>query len=148
MPQTKTTRWAALLAGLWGGMIFGIGAVGAPSSFAVASSAIAGQVAGRMFANEARLSLALCVISLILVRRQAQSDSQEGRGSVFSTNLLLVLGALFCTMFGYYAILPMMAAAKAGQGVLSFGALHGISAGSFVLKGLLVLTLAWRLSAR
>jgi hypothetical protein len=41
----------------------------------------------------------------------------------------------------------MMDAARAGQGSLSFGALHGISAGFFVLKGLLVLALAWRLTA-
>ena len=41
----------------------------------------------------------------------------------------------------------MMAAAKAGQGALSFGALHGISAVFFLLKGLLILALAWRLSA-
>ena len=40
----------------------------------------------------------------------------------------------------------MMAAARAGQGGLSFGALHAVSGGLFVLKGLLVLALAWRLS--
>ena len=43
-------------------------------------------------------------------------------------------------------VLPMMAAARAGQGSLSFGALHGLSAGFFGLKGLLVLALAWRLT--
>jgi hypothetical protein len=57
-----------------------------------------------------------------------------------------LLGVLFCTVAGYFAIQPMMAAARAGQGSLSFGALHGISSAFFVLKGLLVLALAWRLS--
>jgi hypothetical protein len=42
---------------------------------------------------------------------------------------------------------PMMAAARAGQGTVSFMTLHAISAGLFVLKGLLVLALAWRLSS-
>jgi hypothetical protein len=40
----------------------------------------------------------------------------------------------------------MMEAARAGQGALSFGMLHAISAGFFLLKGLLVLALAWRLT--
>jgi hypothetical protein len=41
----------------------------------------------------------------------------------------------------------MMAAARAGQGAWSFGALHAASSGLFGLKGLLVLALAWRLTA-
>jgi hypothetical protein len=40
----------------------------------------------------------------------------------------------------------MMAAARAGQGIWSFGALHGLSAAMFGLKGLLALALAWRLA--
>ena len=40
----------------------------------------------------------------------------------------------------------MMEAARAGQGPVSFGTLHAVSGGLFVLKGLLVLALAWRLS--
>ena len=62
--------------------------------------------------------------------------------------MLLALGALFCTVAGYYAIQPMMAAARAGQGAWSFGALHGASSVFFGLKGLLVLALAWRLAPR
>jgi hypothetical protein len=65
-----------------------------------------------------------------------------------NTNLLLVLGTLFCTIVGYFVLQPLMAAARAGEGSLSFGALHGISAALFALKGLLVLALAWRLTAR
>jgi hypothetical protein len=41
----------------------------------------------------------------------------------------------------------LMAAARAGQGPWSYGALHAASASLFVLKGLLVLALAWRLTA-
>jgi hypothetical protein len=66
---------------------------------------------------------------------------------VFTANLMLLLGTLFCTVAGHFAVLPLMDAARAGQGSLSFGMLHGISAGFFVLKGLLVLALAWRLTA-
>ena len=66
---------------------------------------------------------------------------------MFSANLMLLLGTLFCTVAGYFAVQPMLEAARAGQGAVSFGMLHAASAGFFVLKGLLVLALAWRLNA-
>lgn len=51
--------------------------------------------------------------------------------------------ALFCTVAGYYGLQPMMADAKAGHGIASFAALHGVSLGFFGVKGLAVLALAW-----
>ncbi len=145
----SASRVAALLAGLWAGTILAIGLIGAPAGFAVlATPAEAGRVAGRMFAVEAPLSLALAVAIFLLERRRARDEAEAGRGSQFNANMLLALGALFCTVAGYYAIQPMMAAARAGQGAWSFGALHGASTALFALKGLLVLSLAWRLSPR
>ena len=38
----------------------------------------------------------------------------------------------------------LMAAAKAGQGLLSFGQLHALSAAFYLVKVALVLALAWR----
>ena len=61
---------------------------------------------------------------------------------------MLALGALFCTVAGYFALQPMMAAARAGEGGLSFGALHALSAGFYAVKTALVVALAWRLTAR
>jgi len=139
-------RLACLVAGLWAGLILGIAAIGAPAGFANLASDVARRVAGRMFAQEAYLSLAVGVILLLLVRRQARFDAEAGRGSIFSTNVVLVFGTLFCTMLGYFAIQPLMATARAGQGLWSFGALHALSAALFGLKGLLALALAWRLS--
>jgi hypothetical protein len=145
----SVARLAALLAGLWAGVILAIGLIGAPAGFAVLPTpAEAGRVAGRMFAVEAPLSLALAVAIFVLERRRARDDAEAGRGSQFTASMLLALGALFCTVAGYYAIQPMMAAARAGQGAWSFGALHGASMAFFGLKGLLVLALAWRLAPR
>jgi multisubunit Na+/H+ antiporter MnhB subunit len=102
-----------------------------------------------MFAVEAYVSLAVAVIVLILTRRSASVEPEQPVVPALNTDVLLVLGTLFCTVAGYFVIQPMMAAARAGQGGgLSFGALHGLSAGFFALKALLVLLLAWRLAAR
>jgi hypothetical protein len=90
----------------------------------------------------------LGVLLLVMVRTKARVDAAAGAGSVFSTDLMLVLGTLFCTVAGYFAIQPMMEAARAGQGKLSFGALHAISAGFYALKMLLIAALAWRQTAR
>ncbi len=146
MKHLDSRRLACLVAGVWAGLILGIAAIGAPAGFANLSPDVAGRVAGRMLAQEAYLSLVVGVILLLLERRQARLDAEAGRGSVFSTNVVLVLGTLFCTMLGYFAVQPMMVAARAGQGLWSFGALHGLSAAMFGLKGLLALALAWRLS--
>jgi len=144
----KALRWAAWLAGLWAGILLGIGLIGAPAGFATSLPETAGRTAGRMFAQEAYLSLVLAVVLFLMLRQQARTAAEAGHGSVLNANMLLVLGALFCTVAGYFALQPMMAAARAGQGSLSFGALHGISAGLFGLKALLVAVLAWRLAGR
>jgi len=140
-------RFAVLIAGVWAGILAGIGAIAAPSAFAVLARPEAGRFVGRLFEQEAYLSLALAVVLLVLERsRRTGEPGATGQPSLFTANLMLLLGTLFCTVAGHFALLPMMDAARAGQGSLSFGALHGISAGFFVLKGLLVLALAWRLT--
>jgi hypothetical protein len=141
------TRGAALLAGLWAGALLCIGLVAAPAGFATLAAPDAGRVAGRMLAQEATLSLVLAAVLFLVERRRARDAVATGSGSVLSTNILLLMGVLFCTVAGYYAIQPMMVAARAGQGAWSFGALHVVSAGFFGLKTLLVLALAWRLTA-
>ena len=144
----STTRWAAWLAGLWTGWLIGIALVGAPAAFAVAAPETAGRIAGRMFAQEAYVGIAMAVVLFLMLRRQARLAAEAGVGSLLSANMLLVLGALFCTVAGYFALQPLMAAARAGQGNLSFGALHGISTGLYAVKAVLIGVLAWRLAGR
>ena len=142
------TRWAAWLAGLWAGLLWGVALIGAPSAFATAASETAGRIAGRMFAQEAYLSLVLAVVLFLMLRRRARTAAEAGTGSVLSADMLLVLGTLFCTVAGYFALQPMMAAARAGQGAWSFGSLHAVSSALYGIKALLVATLAWRLAPR
>jgi len=144
----RSLRLGALSAGLWAGILICIGLIAAPAPFATLASADAGRVVSRIFAQEAYLSLALAVVLFLIVRKQAKMAAAAGTGSIVNANVLLVLGTLFCTVAGYFAVQPMLEAARAGQGRFSFGALHGASMAFFALKGLLVLVLAWRLGNR
>ena len=133
-------RWRRLLPGLWAGWLACVALLATPAGFALLPRVDAGRLAGRMLAQEAYTSLALGVVLLLLERLAAR----RGGGPQFSTGMVLVLGALFCTVAGYFAIQPMMPAARAGQGPLSFGALHAISSVFYALKCALVVALAWR----
>ena len=133
-----------LLPGLWAGVLLGIATIAAPALFATLERADAGRVVGRIFGQEAWLSLVLAVLLLAIERGRARKASEAGQGSVISTEMLLVLGTVFCTVAGYFALQPLMPAARQGQGPLSFGQLHLLSVVFFALKGLLLLGLAWR----
>ncbi len=129
-------------------MLLCVAAIATRAPFAVLSGPEAGRVAGRVLAYEANASVAFAVVLYLIVRHQARSAAAAGRGSVLSANLLLVLGTLFCTVAGYFALQPMMEVARSGQGSVGFGTLHVVSVAFFGLKTLLVLALAWRILPR
>ena len=137
-------RLRRLIPGLWVGLLLCIAAVAAPAIFATLERADAGRVVGRIFVVEAWSSLALAVLLLALERARARRRAEVGEGSVLSAEMLLLLGAVFCTVAGYFGIQPLMPAARAGQGAFSFGQLHAISSAFFALKLLLLSGLAWR----
>ena len=137
-------RARRLLPGLWAGWLLCVALLATPAPFALLAQAEAGRVVGRMLAQEATTSLALGLLLLVLERLVARRAAATGTGSQFTLGMVLALGAVFCTVAGYFAVQPMMPAARLGQGPLSFGQLHLVSAVFYVGKGLLVLTLAWR----
>lgn len=140
-------RLAKLLAALWLGLVLTIGALVAPLAFQMLDRELAGQFAGACFRIEAQVSLGAAMLLFLLHRQIAQRQAEAGLGSRVSTELLLVLGALFCTVLGYFALQPMMASARAGEGMYSFGTLHGASSLLFLLKGVMLLVLVWRSTA-
>lgn len=146
----NVTRLQSLLSGLWAGLLLAVGGVAAPSLFAVLERQAAGTGAGQIFQMEARISLAMAVLLFVLERRRVRDLLEAGEStSAMSATLLMALGALFLTVFGGFVLHPLIQAAKAGQPTaLSFAALHGLSAALYWAKALLVLVLAWRLSAR
>jgi hypothetical protein len=133
-----------LLPGVWLGWLLCVALLATPAAFALLAKPEAGQVVARMLAQEAYTSLALGLLLLVLERASARRAALAGQGPQFSTGMLLALGAVFCTVAGYFGVQPMMPAARAGQGVLSFGELHTVSAVFYMLKCGLVLVLAWR----
>jgi Domain of unknown function (DUF4149) len=126
-----------LLPALWAGVLICIAAIAAPAAFANLAVADAGRVVAPIFVREAWLSLVLAALLLALERLY---------GAPGRVNGLLLWGTAACTLLGYFAIQPLMPAARAGQGVLSFGQLHLISTLCYGLKTALVLVLAWRLT--
>ncbi len=147
MTVTRVERVRRLLPALWAGWQLCVALLATPATFAVLARPDAGRVAGRMLAQEAHTSLALGILVLILERVAARRSAAQGRGSQFSIGMALALGTLFCTICGYFVVEPMMVAARLGQAPLSFGQLHAISAGFFIVKLGLILALAWRASA-
>lgn len=137
-------RLRAMLSGLWAGMLVTLGAVAAPTLFALLDRSTAGRVAGRYFFIESRASILLAVAIIVIERVRVRGQLPEGRVRQFSAELMLTLVALLCTIVGYDVLHPMMEAARAGQGGTTFGLLHGLSSSLFAIKGALVLALLWR----
>jgi hypothetical protein len=132
-----------LLPGLWAGVLLCIALLATPAPFATLVPQEAGRVVGHIFLREAWLSMMVGALLLALERRRAGALAESVGGSQFSTEMLLVLAAIFCTVVGYFGLQPMLAAAKAGGSTpLSFGQLHAMSFGLFGIKMLAVLALA------
>lgn len=137
-------RLRRLLPGLWAGTLLCVALLATPAPFALLAPADAGPVVARLLASEAYASLALGVAVLVLERLEARRAVASGQGPQFSLGMVLALGALMCTVAGYFAVQPVMVLARAGHGPLSFGQLHAVSAAFYLVKTGLVLALAWR----
>jgi len=140
------SRLGAWLAGVWAGAIAALGLVAAPTLFATLARADAGRVAGRLFELDAYLGIAVGA-ALLLVAMQRSHDAGERGGTRFSVELGLVLAALFCIVAGYFAVQPLMEAARRGEGGASFAVLHGVASAFYLVKLIVVAVLAWRLGA-
>jgi len=136
-------RCRTLLAALWAGALLAVALIAAPSAFEVLERAQAGRLVARVFELEAFTSCC-CALLLMMFDRRIQRD---GGGTAITAGFLLPAGAFFSVVSGYYGLLPMMEAARAGQGSVSFLTLHAISMGFYGLRTLLALALAWRLAA-
>jgi len=134
-----------LLPGVWLGVLVAIALIATPAASTSLDKASFGAVARAIFAREAPTSLVLGVLILVIERRDALARHLATGVTQFSSEMLLAAGALFCTVAGYYGLLPALERARLG-GLMQPGflQLHALSLGFFGLKGLLVLALAWK----
>lgn len=144
-------RLQAMMAGLWAGMLLTIGALGAPVLFQMLDKSVAGQIAGRYFFVEAKVSLVMTAVMLVLERAIVRSESAGQGGPVHSQlsgNLMVLLAILLTVVLGYEVLQPMMDAARTTAGRWTFMQLHGLSMSLYACRALLILLLAWRCAGR
>ena len=143
MKFTESLR--RLLPGVWFGLLLAIALIATPAASNALDKASFGAVARAVFAREAPTSLVFGVLILVIERRDALARHMATGVTQFSSEMLLAAGALFCTVAGYYGLLPAMEQARLGGATqLGFMQLHALSLAFFGLKGLLVLVLAWK----
>ncbi|HZF78445.1 MAG TPA: DUF4149 domain-containing protein, partial [Rubrivivax sp.] len=105
-------RFRRLLPGLWAGWLLCVALLATPAPFATLASGDAGRVVARMLAQDAYTGLVLGVALLVLERATARRGAEAGRGNQFSAGMMLALGAIFCTVVGYFVVQPMMTTAR------------------------------------
>ena len=134
-----------LLPGVWFGVLLAIALIAAPAASMSLDRSSFGAVVRAIFAREAPASLILGVVLLVIERRDALARHMATGVSQFSTEMVLAIVALFCTVAGYYGLEPMMEQARSGAATsLTFMQLHAVSLAFFGVKGLAVLALAWK----
>ena len=137
-------RLRRLLPAVWFGLLLCVAALASPIPFEQLPRPDAGRLNGALFQREAWVSVAVALLLWALERGRARRAAEAAQGSVLSAEMVLLMGTLLCTVAGYFALQPLLAAAREGQGSWSFGQLHAVSVGCFVLKGVLAGALAWR----
>lgn len=136
--KSATSRLQRLLAALWAGQLLAVALLAAPNAFATLERPEAGAYVARLFQIDARLSMALGVLLMLLEQRR-QRNAHPGRLR-FGVALVLPLMALLLTLGAQEVLRPLMDTARGGP---DFGWLHGLSMGAFAAKTLCVLLLAW-----
>ena len=129
-----------VLPGLWAGLLLGVALIAAPSAFAVLPRAAAGHFVGRVFAQEAWISV-IAAGGLLLAsawRQPAPARQRDGR-----VQRVLLATCLVCTLLGYFAVQALLPAARAGSSLFSFAQLHLFSTVLYAVKTLAVLALTW-----
>ena len=140
-----TERVRRMLPGIWFGVLLAIALVATPAASNTLDKASFGTVARAIFAREAPTSLVFGMVILVIERRDALARHLATGVTQASAEMMLAAGAVFCTVAGYYGLMPAMEQARSGASTaLSFAQLHVLALSFFAVKGLLVLALAWK----
>lgn len=143
MSGVWVTRARLLIATLWVGSLWTVGYLAAPTLFTTFDKVLAGTVAASLFRSEAWLSVACGMLLLALPRQQVRREE-----------LRLIAAMLACTVLGYFALQPFMAALREAAGPagvmasdakLQFGLLHGVSSIFYLIDSLLGAALIFKI---
>ena len=124
----------------WVGSLWTVGYLVAPTLFiALPDRVLAGTIAGKLFRVEAWFSVVAGTVVLLLLRLQAP------RLTWSAGRIKLVAAMLACTLLGYFALQPSMAAMRetAVNGVMNgdvhtrFALLHGVASALYLIQSLL-----------
>ncbi len=136
--RCATSKVRAALTWLWAGQLLTVALLAAPNAFATLARPEAGAYVTRLFHWDARISMLVCVL-LLLLEQRLQREATPGRLR-FSAGLLLPALALFAVVGGHEVLQALM---KDARGTPHFGLLHGLSMAAFAAKTLCALALAW-----
>lgn len=141
-----------LIATFWCGSLWTIGYFVAPMLFATLSDRVlAGALAGDLFRIEAWLSVGAAFALMALNKIQPRDAKLDRR------RLLLIVAMLVCTLIGYFALHPFMAALRESAGPagvmasdarMQFGILHGVSSAFYLVESVLAVGLMLTLRQR
>ena len=135
------TRLRFPLAALWLGGLVAVGAIGAPSAFAVLpEKMLAAALASRMFHQMALVGASCAGALLIIERQRATSIARSG-------GLLLVAAALALDIVGEFGVVPRLLAAAA-SGAADAARCHVAASTVYLAQTACVLGYVWKLSAR
>lgn len=136
-----------LLITAWVGSLWTVGYLVAPTLFlSLADRVLAGTIAGKLFRVEAWVSLVIgCALLWMLRLGQSRSPT---RVVMFK----LVAAMVACTLIGYFALQPSMAALReaAVSGVLEgtartqFGVLHAVASAIYLIQSVLGIMLVMK----
>ncbi len=140
-------RTKVLIATLWAGSLWTIGYLVAPTLFLqLPDKHLAGTIAGYLFKAEAWLSVT-CALALIIIHWWQRTHDQAHLARIL---LVLPVAMLCCTLAGYFALQPWMAALREAAGPQGisvsgdravFGMLHGLSSLFYLTQSILAVVL-------
>ncbi|RYF71359.1 MAG: DUF4149 domain-containing protein [Comamonadaceae bacterium] len=135
-------RLALMSAALWWGSLTTLGFVVVPLLFThLATPAIAGAMAARLFTAQSWVSIACALILLLALTRQSEDESgdDEVRRAPPPAAVLPIVGGLLLALLVEYAVAPRIVARE------NLKLWHGLGTGMYVLQWLCAGAALWRL---
>jgi hypothetical protein len=146
-------RTRILVATIWAGSLWTVGGLVAPILFCTLfDRVLAGTIAASLFRAEAWV----CVVCGIFLAASLKFQRTTSDIKDVAILMRLILAMLACTLIGYFALHPFMAALRdaAGAGGVmdtagrtQFGILHGAATGFYLIESLLAVALILKMHA-